>query len=57
MRDGLNLIIGGPTGVGKTWLACALAHPAGPATACVTCACRACWKSWAWPMATGASPS
>ena len=23
LRDGLNLIIGGPTGVGKTWLACA----------------------------------
>ncbi len=26
LRDGLNLIIGGPTGVGKTWLA--LAHKA-----------------------------
>ncbi|WP_426119954.1 IS21-like element ISPre4 family helper ATPase IstB [Pseudomonas sp. DSP3-2-2] len=28
LRDGLNLIIGGPTGAGKTWLACALAHKA-----------------------------
>jgi DNA replication protein DnaC len=28
LRDGLNLIIGGPTGVGKTRLACALAHKA-----------------------------
>ncbi len=28
LRDGLNLIIGGPTGVGETWLACALAHKA-----------------------------
>jgi DNA replication protein DnaC len=28
LRDGLNLIIGGPTGVGKTWLSCALAHKA-----------------------------
>ena len=28
LRDGLNLIINGSTGVGKTWLACALAHQA-----------------------------
>ena len=28
VREGLNLIINGPTGVGKTWIACALAHKA-----------------------------
>ena len=28
IRDGLNLLINGPTGVGKTWIACALAHKA-----------------------------
>ena len=28
VKDGLNLIINGPTGVGKTWIACALAHKA-----------------------------
>jgi DNA replication protein DnaC len=28
LREGLNLIINGPTGVGKTWLACALAQKA-----------------------------
>lgn len=28
LGDGLNLIINGPTGVGKTWIACALAHKA-----------------------------
>ncbi|MGC1953249.1 MAG: IS21-like element helper ATPase IstB [Gammaproteobacteria bacterium] len=28
VHEGLNLIINGPTGVGKTWIACALAHQA-----------------------------
>lgn len=28
LRDGLNLLLVGPTGVGKTWIACALAHQA-----------------------------
>lgn len=56
LRDGLNLIIGGPTGVGKPgWPAPWLTRPAGTATACVTCACRACWKSWVWPTAMGAA--
>lgn len=28
IKEGLNLIVNGPTGVGKTWIACALAHKA-----------------------------
>jgi DNA replication protein DnaC len=28
VREGLNLIINGPAGVGKTWIACTLAHKA-----------------------------
>jgi DNA replication protein DnaC len=28
IREGLNLLLCGPTGVGKTWIACALAHKA-----------------------------
>lgn len=42
LRDGLNLIIGGPTGVGKPgsparWLI----RPAATVTACAICACHA----------------
>ena len=58
LRDGLNLIIGGPPAwVRPGWPAPWRTRPAERATACVTCACRAYWKSWAWPTATGASPS
>ena len=57
LRDGLNPIIGGPTGVGKPgWPAPWPTRPAEMATGCVTFACRACWKDWVWPMATGVSP-
>jgi len=28
IKKHLNLLITGPTGVGKTWIACALAHKA-----------------------------
>ena len=40
VRDHLNILITGPTGVGKTWLACALAHTAcrAPDTPSSTCA-------------------
>lgn len=41
LRVGLNLIIGGPTGVGKPgWPAHWLTRPVGMATACATYACR-----------------
>lgn len=39
------MIIGGPTDVGKAWVASTLAHqPCRKATACVTYTCRACWE-------------
>jgi len=42
-----NVLVTGPTGVGKTFLACALAHAAtAAATARSTCGCRACSTSW-----------
>ena len=39
-----NVLITGPTGIGKTWIGCALARtrPAGKATACSTCAYHDC---------------
>jgi DNA replication protein DnaC len=35
VREHLNILVCGPTGVGKTWLACALAHQAWPVRATV----------------------
>jgi DNA replication protein DnaC len=41
LGSGLNLIMGGPTGVGKTWLACALVQKACcDGYTCDTCAYR-----------------
>ena len=42
IKQHLNLLITGPTGVGKTWIACALAHKAccEGYTPPTTCACR-----------------
>jgi len=44
IKQHLNVLITGPTGVGKTWIACALAHkkPAAPASAHSTIAYRGC---------------
>ena len=42
-----NLIVIGPTGVGKSWLACALrTKPAAMIAPCSTSGCRACSMRW-----------
>lgn len=56
IRQQHNLLLTGPTGAGKTWLACALGNqPAARAIAPCTCAPRACWNNCASLMATAAS--
>lgn len=56
VENGQCILICGPTGAGKSWLACALAQYACRRghSACIS-ACRACLKSW--PPATPAVPS
>jgi DNA replication protein DnaC len=47
VRDNQHLVIGGPTGVGKSWLACALGHKrAGKVSRCSTGAPHGCSPSW-----------
>ncbi len=56
IRDKRNLMITGPCGIGKTWLACALDKPpAGTALRFYTDACPDCSMSWNWPTAMAAS--
>jgi len=45
-----NLLVTGPTGAGKSFLACALAHAA--IRRC-TCARHACWRNWHSAVVTG----
>jgi len=68
IRERQNLILTGPTGVGKSYLACAFAEracrsgftahgPAGPGSRPITCVPRACIRIWRWPAATGPTAS
>jgi DNA replication protein DnaC len=51
-----NLIVIGPTGIGKSWLACALGHPAETIAPSSISACRGCSMPWRWHAATAAMP-
>ena len=56
IRDKHNLMIPGPRGVGRTWLACALAQAAcREGVTGSTSACHVCLTSWKWPTRTDAS--
>lgn len=59
VREHLNILLCGPTGVGKTWLAGALAHQAWPARATVraTIAYRGCCRISPSHVPTGAMAS
>jgi len=53
-----GLLVTGPCGVGKSWLACALGQkPVATASLSTTRACRACLQSWSWPMVMADLPS
>jgi DNA replication protein DnaC len=49
IRQHRNVLVSGPAGIGKSWIACTLATRL-PATAsrCSTSACRGCSTTWPW---------
>lgn len=52
IAEHLNCLITGPTGIGKSWLACALTRrPTAKAIAHATCGYPGCARSWRWPKA------
>jgi DNA replication protein DnaC len=56
IRHSQHLVIGGPTGTGKSWLACALGtRPAGKASRCCIGARRGCSRNSRPPVARAGS--
>ena len=58
IRQHRNLLVTGPTGIGKSWIACALGHKACRRTSrCSISVCRGSWPRSLSPAATAATPS
>jgi DNA replication protein DnaC len=57
IRERRHCLLTGPSGVGKSWLACALGYKACRENLSVTSGCRGCLPPWRWPAVTAATPS